>query len=77
MTSEPSNRNRTATVLVVIGLFFSFAGFVFPGLFWAFNTPGDVEMISLIFMSGIGLLGLVLVLAGLLGFIVKRSDRAK
>jgi len=76
-TSEQkaTSKNRVPRVLIISGAVLAFIGFIFPGLLWAFKTPGDVEMISLIFMTVIGTLGLALLVAGLVaaGFIRTRK----
>jgi hypothetical protein len=62
---KQTGKTRIPRMLIIVGAVLAFIGFVFPGLLWAFKTPGDVEMISLIFMTVVGTFGLALLAAGL------------
>lgn len=51
-------------IVILIGAIMAFLGFVFPGLYWCFNTPGDTEMISLSAALLFGLAGVIVALYG-------------
>ncbi|HEY9679488.1 MAG TPA: hypothetical protein V6C76_15880 [Drouetiella sp.] len=68
-------KSQVPSMLIIAGAVLTFIGFVFPGLLWAFRTPGDVEMVSLIFMTLVGTVGLALMVAGLVAAGVIRARR--
>ncbi|MBK9202942.1 MAG: hypothetical protein IPL73_10995 [Candidatus Obscuribacter sp.] len=51
-------------IVILIGAIMAFLGFVFPGLYWCLNTPGDTEMISLAAALLFGLAGVIVALYG-------------
>ena len=63
MESDLKPSHLISSLLFGCGGIFAFVGFIFPGWLWLLNTPGDVEMLPLAFITLLGVFGLVLLAA--------------
>lgn len=58
------SNHAASKALFGLGAVLAFIGFVWPGWAWVLLTPGDVEMLPMAAITVVGLLGVVILIAG-------------
>ncbi len=64
MESSKKRDHAVSSFLFWIGGILTFLGFLWPGWVWILLTPGDVEMLTLAALTVIGIVGVLILIAG-------------